>query len=52
VYGLLWRALPGGALLKTAILAATAVLIAFGLWYLVFPVVDQWLPFSDSTVTP
>ncbi|WP_326948717.1 hypothetical protein OG439_07975 [Amycolatopsis sp. NBC_01307] len=52
MYGRLWRVLPGGALLKTAILAVTAALIALGLWYCVFPVVDQWLPFSDSTVTP
>ena len=51
MYGWLWRVLPGGPLLKTCILVTASLLIVLGLWFAVFPVVDQWLPFSDSTVT-
>lgn len=50
MYGWIWRHLPGGLPGKLAgslVLVAAAVL---ALWLLVFPAVEDKLPFNDVTV--
>jgi hypothetical protein len=50
VYEWIWRRLPGGLpgkLVGSILLIAAAVLV---LWFLVFPAVEDKLPFNDVTV--
>jgi hypothetical protein len=50
MYGWIWRHLPGGRpgkLLGSAVLLAAAVL---ALWFVVFPVVEDKMPFNDVTI--
>jgi hypothetical protein len=50
VYGWIWQRLPGGRpgkLVGSTLLVAAAVL---ALWFVVFPAVDDKLPFNNVTV--
>lgn len=50
MYEWIWRRLPGGVpgkLLGSMLLLAAAVL---ALWFLVFPAVEDKLPFNDVTI--
>ncbi|MFD9702934.1 hypothetical protein [Lentzea sp. NPDC059081] len=50
MYAWVWRRLPGPFALRLVV--ALVVLCGLGLllWYVVFPLLDPLLPFSDSTV--
>lgn len=51
MYGALWRALPGPAWLKAAVLVVAAAAIVAALMTWVFPWVDGMLSDQDGTVT-
>lgn len=50
MYGWIWRHLPGPAPVRAlvAVVLAGAVVAALFTW--VFPVVADWMPFTDVTV--
>ncbi|KGN41656.1 hypothetical protein [Knoellia aerolata] len=50
MYAALWRALPGPALLRAALLVVLlgAVVVACFEW--LFPLVASWLPYDETTV--
>jgi len=51
MYAVLWRALPGPAVVKAflaLVLVAGVVVVCFE-W--LFPRVEAWLPYSETTVT-
>ncbi|MDO4910903.1 MAG: hypothetical protein Q3972_04065 [Corynebacterium sp.] len=50
MYGFLWRSIPGPAWLKTVIFLAVLVGIFFLLMEVVFPYVDQFMPYTDVSV--
>lgn len=52
MYGLLWRVLPGPALLRVVLLVLLAAAAVTALFTWVFPAVAPFMPFNDTTVTP
>jgi hypothetical protein len=50
MYGMLWRVLPGGKLVKTLILTLLALGVVALLFTVVFPWLEPRLPFSQETV--
>lgn len=50
MYALLWRSLPGPPALRVLVLLALATLVVAALFAWVFPVVSEWLPFTDVTL--
>jgi hypothetical protein len=50
VYSWLWRALPGGGLLKALQCLVLFLLVVALLFFVVFPAVEPLLPFGDVTV--
>ena len=50
MYGWLWRVLPGGRLLKALCSLALLALVVTLLFAVVFPWVEQQLPYQDVTV--
>jgi hypothetical protein len=49
MYAFLWRRLPGPLPLRLALVLALLAVLAFVLWHLVFPMVDELLPAADVT---
>ena len=52
MYRWLWRALPGPAAVRVALLAVLALALVAVCFTWVFPAVSPLLPFTDSTVGP
>ena len=52
MYAALWRALPGGRLLKTALAAGILLAAVAVLFLVVFPAVAPLMPWADVTVKP
>ena len=50
MYGWIWRHLPGGTGLKTAQSLALVLVVAALLLFVVFPIVEPYLPFNSVTV--
>jgi hypothetical protein len=50
MYGWIWRHLPGGTGLKSAQSLILVLLVAALLLFLVFPLVEPYLPFNSVTV--
>ncbi|KGN37464.1 hypothetical protein [Knoellia subterranea] len=51
MYAALWRALPGPVALKAAAMIVLLALVVWACFEWVFPLVVQWLPYDDNTVT-
>jgi hypothetical protein len=52
MYAALWRALPGGRLLKSLLAVALLLAAIAGLFFVVFPAVAPLMPWADVTVQP
>ena len=50
MYGWIWRHLPGGTGLKTAQSLFLVLAVAALLLFVVFPLVEPYLPFNSVTV--
>ncbi|MFC5187810.1 hypothetical protein [Actinomadura harenae] len=50
MYALIWRLLPGGWPLKTAVAAGLALVVAVILWYAVFPWVEPQIQFDHGVM--
>jgi len=50
MYGAMWRALPGRRSVKLAVSTVLLGGVLLLLWFVVFPVAEQRLPFNDVTV--
>jgi hypothetical protein len=50
MYGALWRHLPGPAAVKLLLSLVLLLAVVAGLWFYVFPAVEERLPYSDVTV--
>jgi hypothetical protein len=51
VYGFVWRHLPGRPVVRAFLAAALAACVTVLLWYVVFPLLDEWLPISEVTMS-
>lgn len=51
MYGWIWRRLPGGRAAKVVGAVLIAGAVAALLWFVVFPLVDQYLPNTAADVT-
>jgi hypothetical protein len=50
VYAWIWRHLPGGTAVRTAVAVALVLAVVALLLFVVFPAVEPHLPFNDVTV--
>ncbi|GAB3491648.1 hypothetical protein [Amycolatopsis cihanbeyliensis] len=50
LYSFLWRLLPGPVAVKTTLCLAILAGLGLVLWYLVFPVIDDWLFPTDAAI--
>jgi hypothetical protein len=52
VYRWIWRALPGGTATRSALALLLALAACALLLFVVFPVVEPYMPFTSVTVDP
>ncbi|GII84692.1 hypothetical protein Ssi03_26820 [Sphaerisporangium siamense] len=50
MYGWLWRAIPGGTLVKLATVLALTGCAGVVLWYVVFPMLEPHVPLDRATI--
>jgi hypothetical protein len=50
MYAALWRALPGPALVRAALLLVLLVAVVVVCFEWLFPLVASWLPYDETTV--
>lgn len=51
MYAVLWRALPGPAVVKALLSLVLLVGVVVVCFEWLFPIVEAWLPYSETTVT-
>ena len=51
MYAVLWRALPGPAVVKALLSLVLLVGVVVVCFEWLFPMVEAWLPYSETTVT-